>query len=255
MFRERRNLYRLLHVQPEAPEAVIKAAYRALMSTLRMHPDLGGDGDVAARLNHAYAVLSDPERRRAYDLSLKRSAPASSAARSPPAPPTQAAQAAPARGATAPAPPADLGAWLRARQCPLCARAFAFAGRPQADQRCLACEAPLAPAPAAGSAKSELIGRRHGERFARDMPAELHLQGGGGVQAARLRNLSMEGLSFVSPVVVVASTPLRLVTASFDAVAWCLACRRTTAGLVVHARLLTLQLHRGTRGVYVSAQA
>jgi DnaJ-class molecular chaperone len=41
MRRERRNLYRLLHVQPEAPPEVIKAAWRALMSTLRAHPDLG----------------------------------------------------------------------------------------------------------------------------------------------------------------------------------------------------------------------
>ena len=73
MSRERRNLYRILHVQPEAPPEVIKAAWRALMSTLRAHPDLGGDPQVAARLNAAYEVLSDPERRRAYDQSLRRS--------------------------------------------------------------------------------------------------------------------------------------------------------------------------------------
>ena len=47
MRRERRNLYRLLHVQPEAPPEVIKAAWRALMSTLRAHPDLD-DAAVAA---------------------------------------------------------------------------------------------------------------------------------------------------------------------------------------------------------------
>ena len=68
---ERRNLYRILHVQPEAPTEIIKASYRALMSTLRVHPDLGGDPARAAEVNHAYAVLMDPERRRAYDLSLK----------------------------------------------------------------------------------------------------------------------------------------------------------------------------------------
>jgi DnaJ-class molecular chaperone len=69
---ERRNLYRILYVQPEAPAAVIKASYRALMSTLRIHPDLGGDHEQAARINHAYEVLSDPQRRKAYDQSLRR---------------------------------------------------------------------------------------------------------------------------------------------------------------------------------------
>lgn len=40
---ERRSHYRLLYVQQEAPVEVIKAAYRALMATLRAHPDLAGD--------------------------------------------------------------------------------------------------------------------------------------------------------------------------------------------------------------------
>ncbi len=33
----RRNYYRILHLQPEAPPEVIKAAYRVLTQTLRMH--------------------------------------------------------------------------------------------------------------------------------------------------------------------------------------------------------------------------
>ncbi|MDP1535130.1 MAG: DnaJ domain-containing protein, partial [Rubrivivax sp.] len=64
MTKERRNLYRILQVQPEAAPAVLKASYRALMSSARMHPDLGGDTDSAATLNRAYEVLSDPEQRR-----------------------------------------------------------------------------------------------------------------------------------------------------------------------------------------------
>jgi curved DNA-binding protein CbpA len=42
------------------------------MSTLRVHPDLGGDDERAARINRAYGVLSDSQRRKAYDLSLRR---------------------------------------------------------------------------------------------------------------------------------------------------------------------------------------
>src|SRR5665213_1240253 len=38
----RRNYYRILHVQPEAPSQVITASYRTLMSKLRLHPDFRG---------------------------------------------------------------------------------------------------------------------------------------------------------------------------------------------------------------------
>ena len=84
MKRNRRNYYRILHVQPEAPVEIIRASYRTLMGPLRQHPDRGGDHHVAALLNEAYAVLSDPARRAAYDRSLRkerlRVAPASPSA-------------------------------------------------------------------------------------------------------------------------------------------------------------------------------
>ncbi len=63
----RRNYYRILHIQPDAPAAIIKASYRTQMQKLRMHPDLGGDEWNASLLNEAYEVLSDPDRRSAYD--------------------------------------------------------------------------------------------------------------------------------------------------------------------------------------------
>ncbi len=63
----RRNYYRLLHVQSDAPLEVIKASYRTLMRSLKKHPDLGGDQWDAALINEAYAVLSTPERRETYD--------------------------------------------------------------------------------------------------------------------------------------------------------------------------------------------
>ena len=62
-----RNYYRLLHVQPDAPLEVIKASYRALMRSLKHHPDLGGDQWDAALINEAYEVLSVPEKRKTYD--------------------------------------------------------------------------------------------------------------------------------------------------------------------------------------------
>lgn len=62
-----RNYYRILYVQPDAPAAIIQAAYRTLMQKLKAHPDLGGDEWNAAVINKAFAVLSDPRKRRAYD--------------------------------------------------------------------------------------------------------------------------------------------------------------------------------------------
>lgn len=60
--------YRLLQVRRDASDEVISAAYRRLIKNA--HPDRGGDSEDARRLNAAYATLSDPERRRAYDRTL-----------------------------------------------------------------------------------------------------------------------------------------------------------------------------------------
>ncbi|MCB1756363.1 MAG: DnaJ domain-containing protein [Gammaproteobacteria bacterium] len=66
----KRNFYRLLHVQFDAPDAVIKASYRSMMQKLKMHPDLGGDEATAKLLNEALETLLDPQKRARYDKSL-----------------------------------------------------------------------------------------------------------------------------------------------------------------------------------------
>ena len=58
--KNRRNFYRILQVQADAPVEVLKASYRTLMQRLKMHPDLGGDHGQAALLNEAFATLTDP---------------------------------------------------------------------------------------------------------------------------------------------------------------------------------------------------
>lgn len=67
MQENRRNYYRILHVQEDAPLEIIRSSFRTLMQKLRYHPDLGGDEWNAALLNEALAVLSDEKRRAAYD--------------------------------------------------------------------------------------------------------------------------------------------------------------------------------------------
>lgn len=66
------NYYKLLQIDPSAEPEVIAAAYRRL--ALKYHPDTNGSSaEAKARmqaLNEAYAVLSDPVRRAAYDRQL-----------------------------------------------------------------------------------------------------------------------------------------------------------------------------------------
>ena len=64
------NFYEILRVDRDAPLAVIRESYRRLMQHAGNHPDRGGDAKTAALINKAYAVLSNPEQRRDYDLRL-----------------------------------------------------------------------------------------------------------------------------------------------------------------------------------------
>ena len=68
--KNRRNSYRILQVQPDAPAAILRASYKALMRELRLHPDRGGAHWNAAVLNEAYPTLGDPLKRDAYDRQL-----------------------------------------------------------------------------------------------------------------------------------------------------------------------------------------
>jgi len=63
-----KDYYQVLEVARDADAATIKKAYRKLAR--KYHPDVSKESDAAARMseiNEAHAVLSDPERRAAYD--------------------------------------------------------------------------------------------------------------------------------------------------------------------------------------------
>jgi hypothetical protein len=233
MATERRNLYRILNVQPEAPQEVIKASFRAQMGTMRGHPDLGGEHEMAARLNAAYEVLGDPGRRSAYDQSMRR----------------------PARGGPAlqAAPTSDPWAWLAERRCPYCGQGFG--ARPSADTRCVRCQSPLSPALAVDSAAPEMLGRRRGERFAREVDAIVRVAGLGENRAARLRDLSFTGLSLVAVQRIPKGTAFRLTAPNFETIAVSVGCRPAGAAFTTHAQLLTLLMVRSGQGLFVSMRA
>jgi len=71
----KRNYYRLLHVQFDAPAAVIKSSYRTMMQKLKHHPDLGGDESLAKALNEALETLLDTDKRDQYDRWLQKNHP------------------------------------------------------------------------------------------------------------------------------------------------------------------------------------
>ena len=77
-----KSLYDTLEISPAASDDVLKAAYRALCH--RYHPDKNIGADTATEamtaVNRAYAILSDPAQRAAYDALLARHSPRAGAA-------------------------------------------------------------------------------------------------------------------------------------------------------------------------------
>ncbi len=69
--KNKRNYYRILQVQPDAPPEIIRAIYRTIMKELKSHPDLGGENSEASLINEAYDTLRDSAKRSEYDKKLK----------------------------------------------------------------------------------------------------------------------------------------------------------------------------------------
>lgn len=59
------DYYGILGIAPTAPLAEVRSKFRQMVVTA--HPEKGGDPEVFKRLNKAYGVLSDAEKRRQYD--------------------------------------------------------------------------------------------------------------------------------------------------------------------------------------------
>jgi curved DNA-binding protein CbpA len=78
MATEQPDLYLVLQVDHDADQEAIRSAYRARAA--RVHPDVGGTAEAMAELNRAYAVLSDPVVRIAYDRRRRARAVAAMAA-------------------------------------------------------------------------------------------------------------------------------------------------------------------------------
>ncbi|WP_411280316.1 J domain-containing protein [Gemmatimonas sp.] len=224
----RRNHYRLLHVQPDAPPEVIKAAYRALIAT--RHPDVGGSEDQAVLLNDAYAVLSDPDKRATYDARRAvRAASRPNAAHASPVPRTT--------------PPAHV--------CPMCHLGLPVqVGR---DTRCARCRAPLAPVRLNGP-RGKPMDRRGIPRVSKSDWAVMYVDWQSEAIDVRMRDLSLDGISVYSGLELPLHRVVRIVGHSFDVVASVVGCRQLDAVFTVHASLATAAFAKSTGG-FVSAIA
>ena len=270
MSKNRRNYYRILHVQPEAPLEIIRASYRTLMGPLRAHPDLGGDHEAAALINEAWAVLGDPEKRRAYDLARAAQGAGRAGATRGAATPTGARADVP-RPAGAPsgaagaresahagaAPGWDPARWRDERCCPMCRAPLP--ATLAADSRCRSCDSPLAPPPRVASPRGAATdaagpGRRASARVPKQHGATMRVGPRGVALPVRMRDLSLDGVSIWSGDPVGVGRVVRISDPSFDAVANVVSCRRVGAGYSVHARLLTVMFLRAS-GVFVSTMA
>ena len=239
----RRNHYRVLHVQPDAPVEVIRSSWRTLLSRLRQHPDLGGTHAQAVLINQAWEVLSDVERRAVYDASLRNIGRDAQAQR---------AGVGDAADSAQPAPSLVGGALAPSAHCPLCAHPVAAPERP--DSRCPHCLSPLARLPEPSHAGQELFGRRGAVRRHQDHVAQVHLGWPSPALPVRWRDLSLSGLSFHAARSLPVGQRLRLIDSTLEGVVEVVHCRAQGRVFTVHARWLTGLLLR-TTGVFVSARA
>jgi hypothetical protein len=136
---------------------IVHTSYRALMHGLRMHPDLGGDHEKAALINEAFATLSNPETRSAYDKALlnERGEEKPEPKPLPGESPSKLLNAAPA------AP--EKTTW---RSCAFCGKAYMVLGADSPDATCEYCQSPLYPAT---HLEALTTSRRRLERMPRQM--------------------------------------------------------------------------------------
>ncbi len=177
MTHNRRNYYRILHVQPDAPTEVIKSSYRTLMLKLKQHPDLGGDHCNATLINEAYAVLANPKTRDAYNRELLSRYNIAEVAGSP-------------RGAQGPAKAAPQSI---DHYCHFCKTPHSFGNIEKPGMHCVECESPLYPAQ---KVSFEQDSQRAVARCPQQGEIKIYLRWPGAAIIAQLRDNSPLGARF-----------------------------------------------------------
>jgi hypothetical protein len=165
------DYYRILHVQPDAPTAIIHASYRTLVERARAAGRMAGEG---ALLDAAYAVLGDPQRRAAYDRERAGAAGLAEA------------DAESATGAAA------------ARCCLFCGTAHGLTRALERDDECAQCSSPLFPAE---RHRYEFSGQRMLKRIPKRRAIEIRVAWPQPVAfVGEMRDVSLNGMAFLAAV-------------------------------------------------------
>ena len=204
------DYYRILQIQPDAPAPMIHTSYQTLVRrALRDSPG----GDEIARLDAAYAVLSDPERRKAYDF--------------------ERAGRAASRDAAEPG------------TCLFCGASHGIEGELERDDECGRCASPLYPAERHRLEYSgqRILGRIH-VRHQISIWTEPEVT----PIAGEMRNLSLNGMAFTSSVLFEANQIVRVDCTELHAVGRIAHAEQATSGahpFSAGLEFLTLRLPEG----------
>jgi hypothetical protein len=248
----RRNYYRILHVQPDAPVPVIRSSYRAVLQKLKRHPDLGGDHSEAALINQAYAVLTNPAKRAAYDRELMQFHSKS----------TLGGERFHKQGSQAPAGTADQPEPSRDEvneaginaYCVFCKLPHDAQSRHQHDATCACCASPLSLAAPMALEKSC---RRAVKRVAKDAQVHFYTDWPQRHRPGRLQDISPNGMSFMTSEYVAEAQIIKLASGLVHAVAEVMSCQRTAEhgnkAYSVGVHFLTLRFQQNT-GTFVYEQ-
>ncbi len=238
----RRNYYRILHVQPDAPTEIIRMSYLTLMQRMKMHPDLGGNHAMATLINEAFAILIDPEQRAVYDRTLARQ------------------HAYPGYRSNAehrqhPDRPAPAPKTANPFACAFCGTAFSRAEISRKDAVCSFCDSPLYPA---SRHEHEDASRRAISRVPRRLPITFYLswpQPSG--MTGTTGDVSINGMRFTTDLDLVTNERLKIECDLCSAVAVVRHSHLvagTTGTWDIGVEFLTL-LIKPTKGLLVSTKA
>jgi curved DNA-binding protein CbpA len=221
------DYYRILHVQPDAPAAIVHASYRTLVQRALSST---ASAEEIALLDTAYAVLGDPERRAAYDLVR-----------------TNGSGAAPAE-----AEAHDASAAAGTRSCLFCGALHELPRALERDDECGRCRSPLFPAERhrleySGQRVLNRIPKRHAIDVWVTWPQPAPLR-------AEMRNLSLNGMSFASSVRLEPNQIVRIECTELRALGRVAHVERDTSGaerFTAGVEFLTLRF-RQIKGSFVS---
>jgi len=242
--KNRRNYYRILHIQPDAPAAIIKASYRTQMQKLRVHPDLGGDNWNASLLNEAYQVLSNPNTRSAYDKEYFGNRENIG---------TKVRQRARHGPSHTQRNPVEDHVELDPAACPFCNTARPATSAYAEPGNCSGCDAPLEVANTLRLADSS---KRAIERICHREAVTIYLSPDGDGQCGQVRDLSPNGMQLQCSLPLRENQVIRISCNTLSASGRVTFCNRGMTGevFVAGVQFLTLRFHART-GTFLSVNA